>query len=240
MNTSIRVARYHLANPVKYLVVPWAVLAFTLAICGVVFALMPASSHHSALAWFPNDRARVTDGLTAFFIFFFVLGIQSVARSLPFGLTLGISRRSFYSGTAMLGVSLSFVSGLVLAGLQAIERATGGWGVAMHFFRVPDVLNGPWYATWLTSFAGLAGLFLYGLWYGIVYCRWGAPGILLFIAAQALAGLAVYAAVDIGYSWAGVEGHLASLSALDLTGFVAGLAVALLAAGRATIRRVTV
>lgn len=110
----------------------------------------------------------------------------------------------------------------------------------MHFFRVPYLLSGPWYATWLTSFAVLAALFVYGMWYGIVHRRWGAPGILMFIAAQALIGLAGYAAVALGYSWAGVEGHLASLSALDLTGFVAALAVALLAGGQATIRSVTV
>jgi hypothetical protein len=242
MNTSIRVACFHMANPVKYLAVPWGILAFTFAVCEVVFALVPASRHTflGGPATVPGDGGHYTNVLFAFFFFFFVLGVQSIAESLSFALTLGATRSSFYSGTALLGLSLSLVSGLVLAGLQAIERATGGWGVAMHFFRVPDVLSGPWYATWLTSFVGLSVLFVCGMWYGVVYRRWAMPGVFLFIAAQALVGLAGYAAVDLGYSWAGVEGHLASLSALDLTGFVAGLAVALLAAGRATIRRVTV
>jgi hypothetical protein len=242
MNPSVTVARYHLANPVKYLAAPWGVLAFTFALCEVVFALVPVS-HHTFLggpATFPDGGGRYTNVLFAFFFFFFVLGVQSIAESLTFGLTLGATRRSFYSGTALLGTSLALVFGLLLAGLQAIERATNGWGVAMHFFRVPDVLNGPWYATWLTSFVGLSVLFAYGMWYGVVYRRWAIPGVMLFIAVQALAGLAGYAAVALGYSWAGVEGHLASLSALDLTGLVAVLTAALLAAGHATIRRVTV
>jgi hypothetical protein len=242
MNTSVTVARYHLANPVKYLATPWGILAFTFALCAVVFALVPVS-HHTFLggpATVRGDGGRYTNTLFAFFFFFFVLGAQSIAQNLPFALTLGASRRSFYSGTALLAVSLALASGLVLAGLQAIERATDGWGMAMHFFRVPHLLNGPWYATWLTSFVGLSVLFAYGMWYGVVYRRWAMPGVLVFIAVQAFAGLAVYAAVALGYSWSAVEGHLASLTALDLTGFVAVLTAVLLAGGHATIRRVTV
>jgi hypothetical protein len=34
-------------------------------------------------------------------------------------------------------------SGLALAALQAIERATGGWGLSMRFLRVPYLLP-PW------------------------------------------------------------------------------------------------
>ncbi len=41
-------------------------------------------------------------------------------------------------------MALALVSGLVLAALQAIERATAGWGLSIRFFRVPYLLNGPW------------------------------------------------------------------------------------------------
>src|SRR6185437_13754926 len=84
--------------------------------------------------------------------------------------------RSFYSGTALLGMALALVSGLALTALQAIERATDGWGLSMHFFRVPYLLNGPWYATWLTSAVVLFALFVYGMWHGIVYSRGGPLG----------------------------------------------------------------
>jgi hypothetical protein len=126
MNTSVRVARYHLANPVKYLATPWGILAFTFALCAVVFALVPVG-HHTFLggpATIPNDGGRYTNTLFTIFFFFFVLGVQSIAQSLSFALTLGASRRSFYSGTALLGVSLALASGLVLAGLLAGGHAT--------------------------------------------------------------------------------------------------------------------
>ena len=95
-------------------------------------------------------------------------------------------------------------------------------------------MNGPWYATWLTSFVGLSALFVYGMWYGIVNRRWGMLGLIAFIAVQVLAGLAVM------FAYPGVGGHLAGLSALDLTGVTTALTVVVLAGGQATIRRVTV
>jgi hypothetical protein len=215
----IKVARYHLMTPWMFLGLPWAALA-------VVFAVTVAQR---------GDRA-MQDGLVVFFGLFFVTGVQRIGRWLPFCLTLGATRRSFYAGTALLGVSMSLVSGLVIAGLQAIERATGGWGLSITFFRVPGLLNGllngPWYATWLASFVGLSLLFVYGMWYGIVNLRWGMLGLLAFIGAQVLVALAV--------SWAGVGGHFGSLGPLGMSGFIAVLAVVSLAGGHAAIRRVTV
>ena len=166
MNTMIKVARYHLAQPVLFLGTPWAALAFA-------FAVNAARG---------GDIFR--NGVVSISILFFAVGVQRIGRWLPFGLALGVTRRSFYAGTALLGVSMSLAYGLVIAGLQAIERATGGWGLSITFFRVPYLLNGPWYATWLTSFVGLSALFVYGMWYGIVYRRWGTLGLLAFIAVR--------------------------------------------------------
>jgi hypothetical protein len=226
MNTWVKVARYNLVRPDLYLVLPW-ILPFSFA----VGAVTAGRRGHYAAGY-----------LLSFFIYFAVQGMQTIGRSLPFGLTLGASRRSFYAGTALLGMTLALVSGVVLAALQAIERATDGWGLSMHFFRVPYLLNGPWYATWLTSTVVLFALFVYGMWYGILYLRWGMLGTLAFIAAQALvvAAVSVVVTVKHGHVWSAAHGSFAGLTALGLTGLVAALAVLLLAGGRAAIRRVTV
>jgi hypothetical protein len=215
MNTMIKVARYHLVRPALFVGLPWAALA-------VVFAADAARGDGTFRA-----------GVFVLFAMFFATGVQRIGGWLPFGLALGATRRSFYAGTALLGVSLSLVSGLVIAGLQAIERATGGWGLSITFFRVPQLLDGPWYATWLTSFVGLSVLFVYGMWYGIAY-SWGTPGVIAFIVVQVLAGLAVM------FAYPSVGGHLASLSALNLTGVIAALTVVFLAGGHTTIRRLPV
>jgi hypothetical protein len=227
MITWVKVARYDLMRPTNYLVLPW-ILPFSLAV-GAVTA----------------GRARGHDAagyLLSFFIYFAVEGMQTIGRSLPFGLALGASRRSFYSGTALFGMTLALVSGLVLTALQAIERATGGWGLSMHFFRVPYLLNGPWYATWLTSAVILFALFVYGMWHGIINHRWGLLGTLAFIALQALVvvGGGVVVSFEHGHVWSKAGGSFAGLTALGLTGLIAALAVLLLVGGHATIRRATV
>jgi hypothetical protein len=225
MNTWVKVARFNLVRPANYLVLPW-ILPFS-------FVLGALTARHSHEA---------TGYLLTYFIFFGVQGWQTVGRSLPFGLALGASRRSFYSGTALLGMALALVSGLVLTALQAIERATGGWGLSIHFFREPYLLNGPWYATWLTSAVVLFALFAYGMWYAILWSRWGLLGTLAFIAVQALVVVAavVVVAFEHWHVRSAAGGPYAGLTASGVTGVVAALTVLLLAGGHATIRRATV
>jgi hypothetical protein len=244
VNTLVKVARYHLVQPFQYLAMKWVVLAFVFAVNLIIFVRTPVG-HHTALTAnglvsVANTDGRSTGALSSFFILFFVLGLQSIGRSLPFGLALGVSRRSFYLGTALLAVGLACADGLALTALQAIERATGGWGAHIGFFRVAYLLNGPWYLTWLTSFVGLTLLFAYGMWFGVVCRRWGLTGTLVFIAAQVTVLLAVALVVTWAHGWAGVGHFFTGLTAAGLTGLLAVLAVALLAGGRATIRHVTV
>lgn len=225
MNTWVKVARYNLMRPDNYLVLPW-IVPFCFAVGALTAGRAPG---HNAAGY-----------LGSFFIYVAVQGMQTISQSLPFGLALGVSRRSFYSGTALLGMALALVSGLVLTALQAIERATGGWGMSMLFFRVPYLLNGPWYATWLTSAVVLFAVYVYGMWHGIVYKRWNLLGTVAFISVQALVVVAgvVLVSVEHWHVWSGES--FAGLTALGLTGVIAALAVLLLAGGQATIRRATV
>jgi hypothetical protein len=236
MRTWVNVARYHLIRPAIYLGLPWAIMAFSFAVNLAIFRLFPG---HGQV---PRDNTayHVTGAVSIIYIFFFVMGLFGTGQSLPFGLALGMSRRSYYAGTALLAVALAAADGLVLTVLQAIERATGGWGEAMHFFRVPYLLDGPWYLTWLTSFVGLVLLFAYGMWFGIVYRRWRLTGTVTFIAAQVTVLLGVAVLITWAHTWAGVGQFLTGLSAAGLTGLLAALAALLLTGGYATLRRVTV
>jgi len=163
-----------------------------------------------------------------------------MTRSLPFGLMLGISRRTYYLGTALLIAALGVVYGLGLTVLQALERATGGWGAGLHFFRVAWIMDGPWYQTWLTSFVLLVLFFLYGMWYGLVYRRWSLPGLVTFIAAQVLVLVIAIVAVSATQNWPAVGHFFTTLTAPTLVGALAALAAALGLGGLTTMRRITV
>jgi hypothetical protein len=229
MTPLLNVARYHLVDRVTYLALPWAVMGFSFLVNLAIAALAPA-----------GPSGYYTGGLLTIYIFLLICGSLSMTRELPFGLMLGVSRRRYYLGTALLVLALGVGNGLALAVLQVIERASGGWGLSMHFFRVPWIMNGPWYQTWLTSFVLLVLFFLYGMWYGLVFRRWNVVGLLAFMAAQILVALVVVVVVTLTHHW-GAFGHFfTATGALTLTGVLAALALAMGVGGFGTMRRVTV
>ena len=230
MTTYINIARYHLVQRMNYLVLPWAILTFVFLVDVIILESTPAgdSSH------------RYVGGLASIFIIAFALGVQSVARSLPFGLALGVSRRSYYLGTALLAAALAAVTATVITVGQAIERASNGWGIRMGFFRVPYILNGSWYVTWLTSFVAMTLLFVYGMWFGLIHRRWNLVGLAIFVAAQIAVLLIAALAVTWAHAWHDVGHFFTNLSAVGLTGLLAVLAAVLLAGGFTAIRRLTI
>ncbi|WP_018504866.1 hypothetical protein [Parafrankia discariae] len=224
-STAVNVGRYHLIQRPIYLTLPWALTSFSLGMNLIISSQTPASQ---------------TGGLITLYAWVFVGGLLATSRSLPFGLALGLSRRSYYLGTAGLAVALSAGNAVVLTGLRAVEGTTGGWGVDLHFFRVPYLLDGPWYLAWLTSFVGLGLLFVYGMWFGIVFRRWNITGLVVFIAAQMTVLLAAVLVAAWTDAWAGIGRFFTDLSAAGLTGVLGALTIALFAGGFTTMRRATV
>jgi hypothetical protein len=163
-----------------------------------------------------------------------------VARALPFGLSLGLSRSSYYRGTALLAIGLAAVAGVVTTVGQAIERSTGGWGMNMGFFRVPYILNGSWYTTWLVSFVILTLLFTYGMWFGLIYRRGNLLGLATFVAAQVTVLVIGALAATWTHAWHDIGHFFTALSAPGLAGVLAALTVVLLAGGFSTLRRLAV
>jgi hypothetical protein len=236
MRTSVNIARYHMVRPVIYLGLPWAIMAFDFLVNLVIFTLIPRGGPVAA----HNPAHHDTGAIAAIYVFFFIMGVFAIGQSLPFGLTLGVSRRSYYTGTTLLAVTLAAADGLALTVLQVIERATGGWGVGMHFFRVPYILDGPWYLTWLTSFVALVLVFGYGMWFGLAYRRWKLLGTVTFLAAQVTVVLAIALVIRWAHAGPGLGHFFSTLSAAGLTGLLAALAALLFAGGYTTVRRVTV
>ncbi|WP_261570533.1 ABC transporter permease [Frankia gtarii] len=230
VDTLVKIARYHLLDRVAYLWAPWATLTFAFVVDVVVTGVLP--SGHTDHHW--------VGGLGAIYVATFVVGLQSVTKGLPFGLALGLSRRTYYLGTVVLAVALAAVLGAVLTVLRAVEGATGGWGLSMGMFRVPYILAGSWYDAWLTSFVALALLYVYGGWWGLVHRRWGLVGLISFAAGQVTVLLAAAVAATWTHTWSSVGHFFTTLSAVGLTGVLAALAVVLMAGGFTTLRRVTI
>jgi hypothetical protein len=235
MTTWIKVARYHLVDRISYTALPWGLLAFHFALIVAIFKMAAPTMDVPGRVLY-NQAFN----LVVIYVVFLILGLLAVVRSLPFALALSVSRRSYYAGTAALAVALAAVYGLALAALQAIERATGGWGMDLHFFRIPYILDGPWYLTWLTSFVGLGLMFIYGMWWGLAYRRRNLVGLLAFGAAQIIVVTGGVIIASQVHGWPAIGRFLVTLSATGFTGLLAALAAVLLAGALTTIRRVTV
>jgi hypothetical protein len=226
----VTVARYLLLDRVTYIVLPWAWAAFGFILDVVILRLTPAG--HTDHRW--------VGGLAAVFLVVSVVGVQSVARALPFALTLGVSRRTYFLGVTSLALALAVCFGLVLAVGQTIERATGGWGMNMAYFRIPYLLDGPWYLSWLTATTTFVLLFVYGMWYGLIYRRAGLPGTAIFGATQ-LGALALAAIIATWmHGWTDIGHFFTTITATGVTGVLGAAVVVMLAGGFATIRRLTV
>jgi hypothetical protein len=230
MTTLLKVARFHLVDRFSYTAMPWAVLAIAF-----VISLTIADAERGG-----GSAQIATGAVAAIYVFFFAVGTLNIGQSLPFAFALGVSRRSYYAGTAMLAVSLAAVYGLALALLQVIEQASGGWGIGLHFFRVAYILPGPWYLTWLTSLVLLALMFVCGMWVGLIYRRWGLLGLLAFAVVLVIALVVGVVAISNAEAWPSLGQFFTTLSTAGLTGLLAAFAMALLAGGYATMRHVTV
>ena len=230
MNTWVSVARYQLTNRLGFVTLPWAILALDFLVAVGIVTSLPSSP----------GQPRYAGALASIYTVLLILGATSISVQLPFALALGASRRSFYAGTALVALAVAVVYGLALTVLQLFERATGGWGMNLHFFRVPYFLAGPWYLSGLTSFVGLALMLAWGMWFGIVYRRWSMVGLLSFIAVQVLALTAVLLIIAGANAWHSVSHFFTTLTIEGLTGLLAALTAVLLAGGYATVRRLTV
>ena len=238
MSTWAKVARFHLvAENYYYVTGPWLAAAGLVLIIWAIFYLSPAQ--HSA----PNFIAtRQSDPAAPLMLvgFFTFTGVLSIKRSLPLALSLGVGRRAYYTGTALLAVALAAVFGLAVAVLQAVDLATNGWGVGIHQFWFIWLLQGPWYVTWWTAFILLVLGFSYGMWCGVVYLRWRVVGVMAFLGAQGLVLAAAVVAANHANAWPSIGHYVASPGPGGLAGVLAALALLALGGGYATIRRATV
>ncbi len=225
-NSLIKVARLHLADRISLTALSWGVLAIALVVNLAVARSL--SGYHGQ---------TVTGGLAAIYGVFSVLGVLSVTHSAPFALALGVSRRSYYSGTALLAVSVAVDYGLAL--LAVIEGAGSDRGVGLNLLRADYILPGPRYLTWFTSLIALALLFFYGMWLALVCRRWNRLGLLSFAAAEATVVVVGVIAASRASAWPAIR-FLTTFSATGVTGLLAALAMILLASGYLTMRRLTV
>ena len=153
-----------------------------------------------------NNRANhvqlgYSGAVSYIYIYGMVVAVQAIARTFPFSLGFGVTRRDFYLGSAIAFVILSLGFAVVLTIMSTIEIATGGWGMGGRMFAPAYFTND----SWLVRFVMYFLLFLFLLFIGCAgaafFVRWRATGLTAFFGIIALVLLGAVAYFTLGHLW---------------------------------------
>ncbi|WP_339619433.1 hypothetical protein [uncultured Salinibacterium sp.] len=108
--------------------------------------------------------------------FLVYLGVQSIATTFPFALTLGSTRRSFVAGTLAWAVVTSAYMTVAFALLTALELATNHWFVGFYIFDIHVLGAGNFALLLPIVFLSTLSLLTIGGVFGAAWLRFGSRG----------------------------------------------------------------
>ena len=230
MTHAIQALRVHLAAGPFAILWPWLILAISFVVNLAIFGLLDI----------PVEQ-RTTGGLASIYGVMLFATMGFLTQTFPFMLGLGITRGSYFGGTVLHLAGHAALAGVVLTVLNAVEDATGGWGMELAFFGPAFVDRDSVPAQFLVYAVPFLALSTMGLGLGLVYQRWAARGMyLLSVSLMLLVGAAV---VLVGWSdgWPAVGRFFTDTDVLTLVvGYPAVLTVVLGFAIHLGLRRATV
>jgi hypothetical protein len=231
MDRVLAAARLHFAHPAVMLGIPWLIVLASFALNAVLWGATPVADSGDAQ----------TGGLSALYVTVLVVYVQAVTQLLPFGMGMGLSRRSFYLGTALAALVQGVGYGLVLTVLGLLERATDGFGFgpgARFWQPSPIAVDSP-LLQFVVYTLPLLACAAVGAALGVLFKRWGPPA--LYALAVALVALVIGTLALIGWldAWQQVGEWFADQSKLTFAvGVPLVLTVAAGALSFAGLRRV--
>lgn len=108
--------------------------------------------------------------------FLVYLGVQSIATTFPFALTMGATRRSFVGGTLLWAVATSAYLALSLGLLMMLELATNHWFAGFYVFDIYVLGAGNIGVLLPIVFFGTLSMLTIGGVFGASWIRFGARG----------------------------------------------------------------
>jgi hypothetical protein len=166
MDRALTAARMHFVHPLMSLGIPWLVVGSSFAINLAVWSLLTDR---------PDDA--VTGGLFALYVTVTVSFAQGVTQLFPIAMGMSLTRRAFYLGTAIVAGIEALGYGIALTALDAVENATGGWGMDLSFWAPGRLDVGNPVLQLLVFAAPMLLAAALGTVIGVVLKRWGATGL---------------------------------------------------------------
>ncbi|WP_413317983.1 hypothetical protein AA0Z99_12855 [Agrococcus sp. 1P02AA] len=173
------VVQLHIVNKMQAFGWPLLIMLFSLAIVLVIGALVGNLGG-------PEAREGMNMGMQYNGAIFALLGpligfgFTAMGQYFPLALGLGLTRREFAAGTALVFLGNAvFYAGIITIG-KVIEVATGGFGLSIRFFDVAYTGLGEWWQTLLQTFLLIIMVMLVGAAITTAFQRWGQPFLWVF------------------------------------------------------------
>jgi hypothetical protein len=230
MNRILQVTRLPLVAWRSTLGWPWGILALSFTINLAFFASI-------------GDRipkGQTTGGLSSIYVLVLIFASQSITQLFPFALGLSVTRRTFYTAIWLFVLAEAVVFSVLLYLLKLVEDATGGWGIALHFYALPFLAERNGLLQILVYLGPFILVSAIGIFCGVVLRRWGLNGILALSAAALLAGGVAATLITWLDRWRAVADWFADQSTVNLfVGWPTLVGLVLAGLGFVLIRRAT-
>jgi hypothetical protein len=214
---------------------PLAILAASFVINIVIFAAIIAAIGDAL-----PPVQRITGGMLLIFVTVGVDHFRTITQLFPFALGIGVTRRAFAAGTALLILAQSALLGLLLTLLELLERATGGWGLQLQFYAPGVESQDNPLLQWLVYVALFLAVSSVFVVMGVVFKRWGQLGVYAVVIAFGVIVAVAVVLVTWLQLWSAVGSFFVDTPPLALlAGYPLLLALVLGAAGFLVIRRAT-
>jgi hypothetical protein len=196
----LAVTRLHYVNRFQFVYQPLIILGgifvLNLAIWLIIIDATPVGDRRVS-------EAHLSYSGAVFYIYVYalVIAVQAVARTFPFSLGFGVTRRNFSLGSAIAFALLAVIFAVVLTIMSAIEIATHGWGIGGYMFAPTYFTTRSWPLRFVMYLLPLLFCLFLGSAAASVWVRWKLTGLIVFFAILAIILLGTVAILTLGDHW---------------------------------------
>ncbi|MDO3677090.1 hypothetical protein [Paenibacillus ehimensis] len=228
MNRIASVTKMHLRDKLSWIYMPWIITLVNLVIHVIIrFSIGAKDGMYSG-------------GITSLYVYMLVIGIIALPQTFVFALGLGVRRKDYFAGTAMNAALVSMSTAILLLLLSLLEGWSGGWGVGLHFFRMPYWSDGTVLGQIARNFVLMLHLFFLGFVISCVQRRYGWFGMMV-LSGAVFAVVSVLVVLASYYQWwGGLFQWIAGKSVSEWAGWLFALLIVYALASYSMLRKAAV
>lgn len=195
------------------LLIMLASLAIVLVIGGIVVNVATSQGAESLA----DARQGMNNGMMFNGAIFAILGpligfgFTAMGQYFPLALGLGLTRREFALGTALVFAGNAAFYAVIITIGKVIEVATGGYGLGVRFFDVVYTGVGEWWQTLVQTFILILAAALIGAAITTAFHRWGQPFLWIFWIGLAVVVVGIVAGALLSAGFRGFIGDAAGM-----------------------------